>query len=222
MDFFEKEELFNSLNNLTLVTPSKWLKEMCSSSKILKNIPTVVINNGIDLSTFKPSKEKNKKFTALAVAGYWTIDKGIDDLNRMIPLLDKEIDVIVVGGNSDKIKGSRSIKRTSNKQELIDLYSSSHILLMPTLQDNFPTVNIEALACGTPVITYNTGGSPEIIDDKTGIVVDKKDYRAMAKYANETKNNYYFEIKECVDRARIFSSEQMIKKYKELYVNLLK
>ena len=220
-DFYEKEKLFNSIENLTLVTPSKWLKEMCSMSKILREIPIVVINNGIELSTFKPSKPKKEKFTALAVAGYWTIDKGIDDMNKLIPLLDKDIDVVVVGGNSEKIKGCKTIKRTSNKQELIDLYSSSHVLLMPTLQDNFPTVNIEALACGTPVITYNTGGSPEIIDEKTGIVVDKKDYKNMARIVNELKEDYIYSVKDCVNRAKNFSSEHMIEKYKNLYLRIL-
>lgn len=220
-DFLKKKELLKDFDNLTLVTPSKWLGGIIKFS-FLKDKDIKVINNGVNLSDFKPSKEKNEKFTALAVSSWWTIDKGLDDMNKLIPLLDKSIEVISVGKFSEKIKYGKTIPQTNNKQELIDLYSSAHVLIQPTLDDNLPTVNIESIACGTPVITYNTGGSPEIIDEKTGIVVKKGDYKKLAETINEVKNNYNFKVEDCLERSKRFSTTMMVDNYYKLYKEILK
>ena len=219
-DFHKKKKLLNDFDNLTIVTPSRWLGGICNLS-FLRNKKIVTVNNGIDLNDFKPSKEKNKKFTVLAVASFWTKDKGSEDLNKLVKLLDKDIEVVVVGNGSDKIEGVKSISHTNNKAELVDLYSSAHVLINPTLDDNFPSVNIESIACGTPVITYRTGGSPEIIDGKTGVVVDKGNYRAMAEVINSLYKNYYFKSEDCVERSKRYSKEVMKKEYQKLYESLL-
>ena len=219
-DFHKKKKLFKDFDNLTIVTPSRWLGGICNLS-FLRNKKIVTVNNGIDLNDFKPSKEKNKKFTVLAVASFWTKDKGSEDLNKLVKLLDKDIEVVVVGNGSDKIEGVKSISHTNNKAELVDLYSSAHVLINPTLDDNFPSVNIESIACGTPVITYRTGGSPEIIDGKTGVVVDKGNYRAMAEVINSLYKNYYFRSEDCVERSKRYSKEVMKKEYQKLYESLL-
>lgn len=219
-DFYKKKKLLKDFDNLTIVTPSKWLGGICNLS-FLRNNKIVTVNNGIDLNDFKPSKEKNKKFTVLAVASFWTKDKGSEDLNKLVKLLDRDIEVVAVGNGSDKIEGVKSISHTNNKAELVDLYSSAHVLINPTLDDNFPSVNIESIACGTPVITYRTGGSPEIIDGKTGVVVDKGNYRAMAEVVNSLYKNYYFRSEDCVERSKRYSKEAMKKEYQKLYESLL-
>ena len=219
-DFHKKKKLLKDFDNLTIVTPSRWLGGICNLS-FLRNKKIVTVNNGIDLNDFKPSKEKNKKFTVLAVASFWTKDKGSEDLNKLVKLLDRDIEVVVVGNGSDKIEGVKSISHTNNKAELVDLYSSAHVLINPTLDDNFPSVNIESIACGTPVITYRTGGSPEIIDGKTGVVVDKGNYRAMAEVVNSLYKNYYFRSEDCVERSKRYSKEVMKKEYQKLYESLL-
>ena len=219
-DFNRKKELFRGFDNLTIVTPSKWLGGICNLS-FLRNMNTVTVNNGIDLNDFKPSKAKNNKFTVLAVASFWTKDKGSEDLNKLVKLLDKDIEVVAVGNGSDKIDGVKAISHTNNKAELVDLYSSAHVLVNPTLDDNFPSVNIESIACGTPVITYRTGGSPEIIDGKTGVVVDKGNYKAMAEVVNKLYRNYYFKSEDCVKRSKRYSKEVMKKEYQKLYESLL-
>ena len=219
-DFYKKKKLLEDFDNLTIVTPSRWLGGICSLS-FLRNNKIVTVNNGIDLNDFKPSKEKKKKFTVLAVASFWTKDKGSEDLNKLVKLLDRDIEVVVVGNGSDKIEGVKSISHTNNKAELVDLYSSAHVLINPTLDDNFPSVNIESIACGTPVITYRTGGSPEIIDGKTGVVVDKGNYKAMAEVVNSLYKNYYFRSEDCVERSKRYSKEVMKKEYQKLYESLL-
>ena len=220
-DYLKKKELFNSLNNLTIVTPSKWMKSIIGKS-YLKNIKCEVINNGINLNNFKPSKRKSDKFTVISVASMWTYDRGKEEIKKIIPLLDKDIELICVGSQSDQFEGCTTIKHTDSVKELVDLYSSSHVLINPTLDDNFPTVNIEALACGTPVVTYNTGGSPEIADEKTGVVVDKYDYKAMAKVINDLKDNYSFKSEECLERSKRYSTKHMCDDYASLYKEILK
>ena len=219
-DFNKKKELFKDFDNLTIVTPSKWLAGICNLS-FLRKKRIVTVNNGIDLNDFKPSKAKNDQFTVLAVASFWTKDKGSEDLIELVKLLDKDIDVVVVGNGSDKIEGVKAISHTNNKAELVDLYSSAHVLINPTLDDNFPSVNIESIACGTPVITYRTGGSPEIIDGKTGVVVDKGNYKAMAEVVNSLYRDYYFKPEDCVERSKRYSKEVMKKEYRKLYESLL-
>lgn len=218
-DYYEKKKLFNDLD-LTIVVPSMWLKSVVEKS-YLKDKKTVVIYNGLDLNTFKKSKNKNDKFTVLAVSSIWTKTKGIDEINKMIPLLDKDIEVITVGLGSEKIKGSKALSRTSSRQELVDLYSSSHVLINPTLQETFGLINVEANACGTPVITYNTGGCPETINNDSGIIVDKYDYKAMAKAINDLKNNYYFDEEKVIENSKRFDKTNMLKGYKELFDSLI-
>lgn len=219
-EFKLKKQLFNSLEKLTIISTSDWTSSILSQS-YLKNNKIVKINNGLQLSNYKPTKKKNSKFTVMACSSVWTKEKGIDELNKIIPLLDKDIEVIIVGQGSDKINGCKAIARTNNRNELIDLYSSSHLFINPTLQETFGMVNVEALACGTPVITYKTGGSPETVDDKTGIIIEKKDYQAMANAINKLKENYYFKSEDCINRSKVFAIENMYKGYKELYESLL-
>lgn len=219
-DYYKKKELFKDFYNLVLVSPSKWMDGIVENS-YFNNIKHVVINNGISLQEFIPSKQKDNDFTVLAVSNYWTKAKGIDELNKIIPLLDKDIKIKAIGFGSKNINNAISIERTNNKQELIDLYSSSHVLVSPTLQDNFPTVNIESLACGTPVVTYKTGGGPEIIDENTGIVVKRHEYKKMAEVINNLKQNYTFDTSKCIDRSKQFSLEKMKENYIKLYESLL-
>ena len=219
-DYGKKKELFGSLNNVYLVTPSKWMKTVYEAS-FLKDKNIRVINNGVNLDKFYPSKNKNDKFTIISVANEWTYDRGKQELQNLIPLIDKDIEIIAVGKWSERFVGCTTIKHTNNIDELVDLYSSSHALVIQTLDDNFPTVNLEALACGTPVITYATGGSPEMIDEKTGHVIAKGDYKAMAKYINELKNNYTYNSKDCIERSKQFSTNNMIKNYNDLYKQII-
>jgi glycosyltransferase involved in cell wall biosynthesis len=116
------------------------------------------------------------------------------------------------------------IKRTQNIQELVQLYSDADVLINPTYEDNFPTVNIEALACGTPVITYRTGGSPEAIDDNTGAVIEQGDINALSRKIIEFKN---IEFKQChaIDCRRRaeehFDKDKCFEKYIAIYESLL-
>lgn len=218
-----KEKLFNNNKNLTLVVTSNWSKDRLKES-FLKDKDIKVINNGIDLSIFKKVCDKDDDFNILFVANYWTPAKGLNDLEKIIENINENIKVTIVG----QIKPSKYlqdrctiIQRTENKEKLVELYSKAHLFINPTYEDVFGLVNVEALACGTPVITYNTGGCPEIIDEKTGVVVDKGDYESLSKIINNEYNLSRFNSDDCIRRSILFSKEKMLEGYKSLYEEVL-
>lgn len=222
-NYYARKKLLENFNNLTIVTPSKWLEKCVQESFINQNV--ITINNGIDLTKFYPITKKSKKFSIIFVAGVWTKTKGIEEMERIIPLIDNDVEIYVVGTlvKKSKVLSDRCnlISHTNDIKELASLYSKAHLFINLTLEENFPTVNIEALACGTPVITYDTGGSPEIIDNKCGIVVDKYNYKEVAKLINSQKENYTFNYLDCVERSKKFPKEKMYEDYYNLYRKLL-
>src|SRR5690606_2827180 len=115
--------------------------------------------------------------------------KGLEDFMKLRKLIHKEIEIVLIGLSKKQISklpsGMLGIERTESLTELVNWYNKATVFVNPTYVDNFPTTNLEALACGTPVITYNTGGSPESIDEKTGIVVPKGDVNQMAIAINK-------------------------------------
>ena len=171
-----KKELFTGAN-VTVVTPCEWLSELVKIS-FLRKYPIRVIYNGIDTNVFKPTKsyfkKKNEieaKKMILGVASEWTERKGLRDFIELDEMLDKKEYVIVLVGVSKKQvenlpKDIIALNRTNNIKELVEIYSAADVYFNPTYEDNFPTTNLEATACGTPVITYDTGGSPESVDPR--------------------------------------------------------
>lgn len=181
-----KQKLFAPLN-IMFVSPSQWLCDLQQQS-FLKDKPCEVINNGVDVNVFKPIKSDVRqeygigdRKMILAVAGGLAPRKGKDYLLKLPTLLRDDELLVLVGlqkgqelllPKTDKVIG---IQRTKTSDELVGLYSEADVFINPTLEDNFPTTNIEALACGTPVVTFRTGGSVEVITPATGLVADKGD-----------------------------------------------
>lgn len=224
-----KKALFGGCQNLTVVPCSDWIAGFVRQS-FLKDKRIEVIKNGVDLSVFKPTKKwtNDGLYRILAVSNIWSLEKGLSDIFKLRSLLSPEFLIIVVGLNEKQLKdlptGITGIKRTQNMQELVDLYSRANVLINPTYADTFPTVNLEALACGTPVITYKTGGSPEAIDDMTGLVVDQGDVEGMVMaIKNLCAKNRATLVKDCRERAENeFDKERCDEEYVELYKQLLK
>lgn len=226
--FNRKKELFTGLN-LTIVTPSEWLAGEVKKS-FMKDYPVKVINNGIDLSVFKPTesnfREKhgigNDKFLLSGVAFGWGERKGLDVFIELSRRLDKnKYAIVLVGGNAetDKLlpKDIISIHRTQNQTELAEIYTACDLFVNPTREENYPTVNMESIACGTPVITFKTGGSPEIINEKTGAVVDCDDINGLIKEIERIRKERPFTKEDCVLRAEEFDADKKFKEYIELY-----
>ena len=227
-NFLLKKRLFTANKNLTIVPVSDWMSNLVKAS-FLKNKRIEVIKNGVDLNVFQPienQKNKTSLFKILAVSNVWLSYKGLDDILKLRELLSDEYELTIVGLSLKQIqslpRGICGIKRTQNIQELVKLYNESDVFINVTYADTFPTVNLEALACGTPVITYHTGGSPEAVDHKTGIVIPQGDVNALAESIRKLKlrplNSY-----DCRNRAiHNFDKDQSFAKYIKLYNDILK
>lgn len=225
-DYRLKKKLFTKVSNLTVVPVSEWLAGFVKES-FLKEQKIEMIHNGTDLNLFCPqSKEANldNKFTIVGVASQWGQGKGYEDfvqLRRMLP--EGQYNIVMIGLNDTQLsnlpKGIKGVKRTNSVQELATFYALADVFLNPTYVDNFPTVNIEALACGTPVITYNTGGSPEAVDGETGFVVEQGDLSGVIEAINviKTKGKEAFSFK-CRQRAeKEFDMKKQFQRYIDLY-----
>ena len=225
-NFNKKKKLFKGLD-LTIITPSKWLGDLVKQS-FLSEYPVKVINNGIDLSVFKPIESNFRekyncedKFLLLGVAFGWEKRKGLDVFVELAKKLDDNFKIVLVGTDAEvdsKLPDSIiSIHRTNNQQELAEIYTAADLFVNPTREENYPTVNMESLACGTPIITFDTGGSPEIIDETCGMVVPKDDaeslYNEIVKISKE--NPYSKEA--CLKKAEDFNMNDRFEEYIKLY-----
>ncbi len=222
-----KKKWFTGVENLTVVTPSKWLSELVKQS-FLKNYPIKVINNGIDLNLFKPTesdfREKYNcynKFVVLGVAFKWDAKKGLDIFIELAKRLDNNFQIVLVG-TDEKVdvllpENIISIHRTNNQQELAEIYTAADLFVIPTREENFPTVNMEALACGTPVLTFNTGGSSECIDNTCGVVTECNDAQTMEKEIIRIYQEKPFTKEACIKASKSFKAEDLFNEYINLY-----
>ena len=179
----DKRCAFGSLENLTIVPVSDWIRQEMASS-ILADKHYQVIHNGIDLNTFRPEAadraEKEAGTVILGVASIWLAEKGWSDFLQLAARLQPDEKLVLIGRTTEEQRrqlpaGVQLIERTENVGKLATLYAASTVFVNPTWQDNYPTVNLEAIACGTPVVTYRTGGSVESVAEGTGFVVEQGD-----------------------------------------------
>lgn len=232
-NFEDKKGLFNSLSNLHVVVHSQWLKDLVSQS-FLKECKLHLIASGIDLDIFKPYpslhlREKHKltnRKVLLGVANIWDGRKGLLDFIELSRLIDNSYTIVLIGLTSKQQKALPeniiAIERTENTRQLAEWYSLADIFVNPTYQDNFPTTNLEALACGTPVITYDTGGSPEAIDEFTGSIVPKGNLEELHAGIEAILLNGKTQYSEfCISRAeKLFNKNIQYGKYIDLYDSL--
>ena len=234
-NYADKRRLFTGVDRLTLVTPSVWLAGEVGRS-FLKDYPVRVIPNGIDLTAFRPTEEigavrrrfgiREEDCLLLGVAGVWEARKGLPYLLELLNRLGGGYRLMLVGMDEKQRAalpaGAIGIGRTDSVEELAALYSAADMLVNPTLEDNFPTVNLEALACGTPVVTFRTGGSVESVDDATGRVADKGGPESLAAAVRDikTRGKPAFTAA-CRERAeRLYDQRQTYAQYGCLYREL--
>lgn len=230
-NFILKKKWFTGVKNMTLVTPSQWLADLVKQS-FLKEYPVKVINNGIDLSVFKPTesnfREKynipKEKYILLGVAFGWGVRKGLDVFIELSKRLPENYQIVLVGtdDNTDKQLPQNiiSIHRTQNQIELAEIYTAADLFVNPTREEVLGLVNVEALACGTPVITFNSGGSPECVDETCGSVVACDDIDMLEREIKHICIDKPYSKNACLERAKHFDMNERFQEYIELYKKL--
>lgn len=220
--YLKKKELFTGIPNMTIVTPSQWLADLVKQS-YLKEYDVKVINNGINLENFVKSesvlRERHnlrEKKIVLGVASPWDKRKGYDDFLKLPELLGNEYQVVMIGLNKKQMKEIPSsilgFQRTDSVNELAQWYSTSNVFVNTTYEDNYPTVNLECQACGTPAITYKTGGSVESVPVEN--VVEQGNIDELVKKIKlvcNAKNELF----------KPFGISDMVNKYIELYMGIV-
>lgn len=231
-NFQEKRKLFTSVKKMTLITHSQWLGDLVKAS-FLRNYPVHVTPSAINLDLFQPSPSSlrerfglaNKKII-LGCASTWSNRKGYPDFIKLAQQLDERYQIVMIGLNQKELKGLPKhiigLQRTENIEELAQWYSLAQVFVNPTSQDNFPTTNLEALACGTPVITYNTGGSPEAVDEHTGFVIAKGNIQGIVAAIEALEVSNYQELSgACRARAlRLYDKKVRYLDYLDIFETL--
>ena len=223
----KKKKWFTGVRDMTLVTPSKWLAGLAARS-FLAEYPVTVVNNGIDLARFRPIQSDVKerlgcadKFLLLGVSFGWGVKKGLDVFIELAKRLPPEYRIVLVGTDEETKKSLPdniiAIQRTQDQKELAQIYSAADLFVNPTREENFPTVNIESLACGTPVLTFRTGGSPEILDETCGAVVPKNDVNDLIKAIQTICREKPYDSKACCLRAQEYEANDKFLDYVKIY-----
>lgn len=234
-NYENKYKLFTSVKNLTIVPVSNWLSSFIDES-FFKQYPKHLIYNGVNLGIFTPQDNKfiktnlriGNRFMLLGVASVWSTRKGFDDFISLSKFIKPDCVIVLVGLNDNQLKilpaNIIGIKRTENIQELAQIYSAADLFLNLTYEDNFPTTNIESLACGTPILTYNTGGSIEAVSPETGFIVEKGDLNSVIdsiELVKEKGKSTY--SSSCRERAiKLYNKDDRYNEYINLYNNLIK
>lgn len=235
LNYQDKRNSFNSVEELHIVNISRWMQDQMKES-FLSGSLFHLIPNGVDLSVFHPLQKKEgsrsafvtqQRPVALCVASIWSKEKGIFDILNMSRFGNLNAQWVIVGELESSVvrlipDGTRFIRRTADACELAALYGSATVLLCPTYQDNYPTVIMEAMSCGTPVVAYETGGCPELVAPGTGYIVPQGDREGMIEKALEIikkgKNAY---TEACLERARqCFDKNKNLQDYYDLYQSL--
>lgn len=221
-----KKKWFSGVEDLTIVTPSRWLAGIVEQS-FLKDYPVKVIPNGIDLSVFRPRESDfrrrygcEEKIIVLGVAFGWNEAKGLDVFQELSRRLDDRYQIVLVGTDAEVEKqlpkNIIAVRRTQNQQGLAEIYTAADVFVNPTRQETLGLVNVEAIACGTPVITFRTGGSPETVNGACGAVVEKNDIDGLTELllnALEKKPGK----EDCMLAARVFDAGYCYKEIVKLY-----
>lgn len=229
-NYEHKKALFTSLDRLTFVTPCQWMQTPLSRS-FLGAYPVRTIYNGVDLNAFMPVESDlraryglREQKLALAVASDWDERKGLKYLVQAAEKLGESCRVAVVGLSPAQRKalppGMLGVEPTASARELAAWYTAADCLVNPTMEDNMPMVNLEALACGTPVAVFRTGGCPEAVDDRCGRVVDKGDVDGLCEAVRQLCRSKATMRDACLQKAQTFDSRRTFERYLALYKDL--
>ena len=235
-----KKEAYSTNNNLTIVTPSRWMHQQASASILLKDFPIHHIPYGVDTSIFKMHDQtfarrvfnlpKDKRILLFISDSLSNERKGFD---LLLKAFSKEIDdslwICTVGNAQlamEELSNITNLGRIADERLIALLYSACDVFVLPSREDNFPNVMLEATACGTPIIAFPIGGIPDIIQNgfngilaEGNILSGESLHRAITQF---TEQSFTFEREKIRNfTEQHYSLDQQASAYKKLYQQLL-
>lgn len=183
LNFNRKKKAFTQVENMKIITPSKWLANLVKES-FLKDYPVEVVYNTIDTTVFKPIPSDFRKrygiedkFMILGVASVWNERKGLNDFFKLSSLIDEQKVIVLVGFSQKQLKDLPQniigIERTNNAKELAEIYTAADVFVNPSKEETFGLTTVEAISCGTKAIVYKDTACEEIAKKWGGIVVEQ-------------------------------------------------
>lgn len=230
-NYRRKKALFGGFEKMQIVTPSDWMGN-CAKQSFLGQYPVTTIQNGVELSVFRPTESdfiqrnglQDKKII-LGVASAWSKHKGLEDFYRLAQLLGKDYQVVLVGLTPVQMEklppNVLGIVRTNSIQELAQLYTAAYAHVSMSREETMGLTVIEANACGTPVVVFDSTALPEIVTPETGVVLKECTPEAVAKVLVEADFSKERYAEKCVAHAQQFEKKKMYSKYIELYRSMV-
>ena len=218
----------------TVIATSKWIEGEAKRSLLLKRADIRMIYDWIDTETFYPRNGANirqkygigSRTMILGVSVGWSPDKGRSEMIKIAEEMP-EAAVVLVGNqpkNAEYPPNVITIAFTDSKEELAELYSAADVFFNPSKQETFGLVSGEALACGTPLVVYNTTACPEFVTEYTGVIMDTGTGVVEAVKTMLDKNNRYgreFVKNKCREFVETnFNMKKNIDRYIELFDEL--
>ena len=226
--FGRKMKLYSDMQNLYITTVSNWLENEVRQSTLLGRKPVRTIYNGVDIKVFHPiDTTRCERKRILGVANCWSNRKGLQDFIQLAEMIGEDYEIVLVGVSEEQSRmlpeKIKSLKRTDSVEELVQLYNSADVFFNPSVEETFGLTTVEAMACGVPVVVYDSTASPELVSDNVGIVVPRGDvvgaYTAIQKLVSQDHINYRKECRNRVEKKydQELNYEQYLKLYHELY-----
>lgn len=228
-NYLQKKQAFLGVKNLTIVTPSKWLKEKVEQS-FLKEYKVEVIPNGIDLDVFKPTPSdfrtcygiEDKKII-LGVASVWSKRKGLQDFIELSKILDDSYKIVLVGLSKEQIKtlpeNVIGISRTNDVKELAEIYTAADVFFNPSVEETMGLTTVEAFACGTPAVTSNKTAVPEVVNESNGIVLEQIDPENAKSAVDELLNKKLLPETSAINYEKFTKYNEYLEKYESAIYN---
>lgn len=228
----DKRTKFCAMKRLAVVGVSKWITEQASQSLFSCSKYIKKVYNWIDIDVFQNKTNQLRKelgiddcFVILGVSTVWAKDKGLNDFLELSNCLRKDERIVLIGDVTEKIEFPSniiSLPRTDTVEKLVEYYSMADVFVNPSVEETFGKVTAESLACGTPVIVYNTTACPELVGDGCGKVVELHNIFEMRRAISEIKSKgKEFYSEKCRDYAvENFEKEKCIHEYIQIFESL--
>lgn len=235
--FEDKKKYFQSIPTLTVVGCSEWMKHLAEQSPVFAGKQISRIYNGVDTDIFyhrqsqifRKKNRLNNHFVILGMANKWLQDRNRSIFENILNVLSENDVIVIIGCSEEQKRNLSSINKVitvgyiNDRNKLADIYSSADVFVNLTFEDTLPTVNMEAICCGTPVVTYDSCGSPELVEEgKTGYIIPIKNFTALKKSLKKIKAGYLSRY-ECEKIGHMcFNKNEQYLNYLQIYNDLKK